>query len=115
MTDLDARLGRILSIGTLAGVLALAAGVILMMADGISPLDGTFPPLDLTELLPDLVALEPTAWLWLGLIMVIATPLLRVIAAMAGFRARGESAMVGISVAILVVVGVGVMVGVSGG
>lgn len=115
MTDLDVRLGRILTVGTLVGVLALATGVVLMMASGISPLEGSFAPLDLAELLPGLIALEPTAWLWLGLIVVIATPLLRVVAAMAGFSARGESAMVGVSAAILVVVAVGVLVGVSGG
>lgn len=115
MTDLDVRLGRILTVGTVGGVVALAVGVVLMMANGISPIDASFPPLDVAGLLPGLIALEPTAWLWLGLVVVVATPIMRVVAALAGFAGRGETAMVGVSVAILVVVGVGVLVGVSGG
>lgn len=114
MIDLDVRLGRILSVGTLAGASALAIGVALMMASGISPLDATYPALDPGGLLGGLVAFEPAAWLWLGIVVVVATPILRVVGALVGFAGGGETAMVGVALAILVVVAVGVVVGSAG-
>jgi uncharacterized membrane protein len=112
--DLDIRLGRILSAGTLTGAVALAIGVLLMMVNGISPLDATYPALDPAGLLGGLIALQPTAWIWLGVVVVIVTPILRVLAALVGFARGGETPMVGVALAILVVVAIGVVVGSAG-
>jgi uncharacterized membrane protein len=113
--DLEARLGRILAIGTWVGVAALVLGVILMAGSGISPLEPTFPALEPSSLLADLASFEAAAWLWVGLVVVIATPILRVGAALIGFAGRGELDMAAVSVGILVVVVVGVLIGTGGG
>ncbi len=115
MTDLEARLGRILSVGTWIGVVALALGVLLMSASGISPLEPGFPALDPSGLLAGLVGLEAASWLWVGLIVVVATPILRVGAALVGFAGRGEHDMTAVAVGILVVVTFGVVIGTVGG
>ncbi len=115
MRDLEVRLGRILSVGTWVGVAALGVGVVLMMASGVSPLEPAFPTLDPGAVLPGILGLEASAWLWVGLVVVIATPILRVVAALLGFVARGEREMGAVSVAILVVVAIGVLIGRGGG
>ena len=60
-------IGRLLIAVTYVAVGLLVIGVVLMIADGISPLSGG-PPLDLATLGSQLLALEPAAYLWLGLL-----------------------------------------------
>ena len=74
-----------------------------MLAAGISPLAGG-PPLDLGSILADLGSLAPEAFLWLGILAVIATPISRVIVAAIGFARLGDRWMVAISLAILAVI-----------
>jgi uncharacterized membrane protein len=111
---IERSVARLLTVGTYAGVAALAVGVVLMMIEGISPLQPVYPPLDLTTLAVDLLALEPAGWLWLGIIVILATPIARVAVALAGFLTSGERAMAVVSVAILAVIGIGILVGLTG-
>jgi uncharacterized membrane protein len=104
----ERRLGRLLTTVTYVAVGLLTVGVILMLQAGISPLAGG-PPFDLAQLVPDLRALEPAGFLWLGLLAVIATPLSRVVGAAIGFARRGEPLMAVISVAILTVIAISVL------
>ena len=55
------------------------------------------------------LALEPVGLLWLGLIVVIATPIVRVIAAAVAYARGGERRMLGISIAILAVIAIGIV------
>jgi uncharacterized membrane protein len=103
----ERRIGRLLIVVTYVAVGLLLVGVVLMVVSGISPLAGG-PRLDPTTLVGDVVALRPAGFLWLGLIAVIATPVSRVIAAAIGFARRGEPVMALISLAILVVIAVGI-------
>ena len=105
--DFDRFIGRLLIAVTYVAVVLLSIGVALLLAAGISPLAGG-PPLDLASLRADLVALAPAAFLWLGILAVIATPLSRVIAAAVGFARQGDRWMVGVSVGILAVIAVGI-------
>ncbi len=89
-------------------------GVVLMVAAGISPLVGG-PPLDLGHLVADVAALAPSAFLWLGILAVIATPLSRVVAAAVGFARLGDRWMVGVAVAILVVIAIGIVSALAAG
>jgi len=108
----ERRLGRLLIAVTYVAVVLLAIGVILMLLAGISPLaDG--PPFDPSQLMPDLRALDPAGFLWLGLLVVIATPLSRVVGAAIGFARRGEPLMAVISVAILGVIGVSILAAIA--
>ena len=72
MTPFDRAIGRLLIAVTYVAGALLMVGVLLMVAGGISPLSGG-PPLDLAALPGDLASLQPAGFLWLGLIVVIAT------------------------------------------
>ena len=61
------------------------------------------------------MALDPAAFLWLGILAVIATPLSRVIAAAIGFARLGDRLMVGVAIGILVVIALGIATAVGAG
>ena len=100
-------IGRLLIAVTYVAVGLLTIGVLLMIANGISPLSGG-PPLDLATLASGLLALEPAAYLWLGLLAVVAAPIGRVIVAAVAYAREADWLMVGISIAILAVIAIGV-------
>lgn len=104
----DARIGRLMIAMTYVSVGLLAVGVVLMIANGISPLDGA-PTFDLSLIWADLAAGIPVGFLWLGLIVVIATPIVRVAVAAVGFAGEGQWRLVGVGVGILVVIAVGIL------
>jgi uncharacterized membrane protein len=99
--------GRLLIAFTYVSVSLLVVGVGLMIANGISPLDSA-PNLDLATLGASVRALDPAGFLWLGLMAVIAAPIGRVIVAGVSYARDGDRLMVGISIAILLVIAVGV-------
>jgi uncharacterized membrane protein len=103
----ESLLGRLLITVTYVAVGLLVVGVLLMIADAISPLSGG-PPLHLATLGSQLVALEPEAFLWLGLLTVVAAPIGRVIVAAVAYARDADWLMVGISLGILAVIAVGV-------
>lgn len=109
--SLELALGHLLQLGTYASVALIAAGVILLLASGGSPLAGG-PPFDLAAIPGDLAALRPAGFLWLGIAGVLATPGLRVARALLGFARRREDRLVAASAGVLAVIAVGVMVGV---
>jgi uncharacterized membrane protein len=104
----ERRLGRLLIVVTWVAVVLLAIGTVLLLVAGISPL-AAGPPFDPSQLVPDLRALEPAGFLWLGILVVIATPLSRVAGAAVGFIKRGEPLMAMISLAILCVIAISIL------
>jgi uncharacterized membrane protein len=107
---LESALARVLQAGTYLAIALIATGVILLIVGGGSPLDPG-PPLRLETLLADLGALKPAAFLWLGVLTVVATPGLRVAGALIGFWRGGERTMALVALLILIVVGIGVVAG----
>ena len=103
----ESLIGRLLITVTYAAVGLLVVGVVLMLVDGISPLSGG-PGLDLATLGSQLLSLEPAAFLWLGLLAVVAAPIGRVMVASVAYARESDWLMVGISVAILAVIAIGV-------
>ena len=99
--------GRLLIGITYTSVGFLVIGVGLMVVDGISPLSGG-PSLDLTTLDTQIAAREPAAFLWLGLLTVIAAPIGRVIVAGVAYARDADWLMVVISVSILLIIAIGV-------
>ena len=110
----ERRVGRQLVGATYVAVALLLAGVVLMALGGISPLDDapTFAP---GAIVHDILTLQPTGFLWLGLAVVVATPISRVIVALVSYARTGDRLMVAVSVGILVVITVGVVTAVAGG
>jgi uncharacterized membrane protein len=103
------RIGRLLIAMTYASVAILVVGVGLMVAAGISPLAGG-PAFDASQLLAEIGSLTPAGFLWLGLVVVIATPIARVIGAALSFGLTGQWVMVGVAIAILVVIATGIAI-----
>ncbi len=106
----DGWIARVLRAGTLVSIGLLAVGVALLAIAGGSPLDRTLPALDPGRIPADLVALRPEGFLWLGLLATLATPLLRVAAAVVGFLGAGERRMAWLGFAVLVVIAFAVLV-----
>ena len=102
-------IGRLLSAMTYVAVALLIVGVVLMAAAGISPLAGG-PAFDPAAIPAELLAGTPAGFLWLGLLAVIATPIVRVIGAAVAYGSTAQWPMVAVSVAILVVITLGVAV-----
>ena len=109
---IDLTVARLLTVGTYLSVALLAGGVLLMAAVGRSPLDPPAHDFDPGALLGDVLAGRPDGLLWLGLVILLATPSARVAASVLGYMRNGERAMIGVGLAILAVVAGGVVVGV---
>jgi uncharacterized membrane protein len=105
---LERSIARLLTVGTYTSIALLAIGFVLMLASGISPLEGA-PPFDARAIPADILALRPTGFLWLGLIVVVATPAARVAASLVGYLRSGERRMAVIAVAILAVIALSVI------
>lgn len=112
--EFDRFIGRLLIVVTYIAVGLLSVGVALLLAAGVSPLAGG-PPLDPGRLLADIGGLAPAAFLWLGILAVIATPLSRVVAAAIGFARLGDRWMVGVALAILAVIALGILSALAAG
>lgn len=106
--EFDRSIGRLLIIVTYVAVALLAVGVVVLLAAGISPLAGG-PPFDPGRLVRDLVSGAPAAFLWLGILAVIATPISRVVAAAIGFGWLRDRWMVAVALGILAVIALGIV------
>jgi uncharacterized membrane protein len=107
------RIGRLMIAMTYTSVVVLVVGVALMVAAGISPLSGG-PAFDASQLLAELTAVSPVGFLWLGLVIVIATPIVRVIGAAISYGLADQWSMVAIALGILVVIVAGVAIAATG-
>jgi uncharacterized membrane protein len=106
--DLDRSIARLLTVGTYASVILLGVGTLLLLVAGINPLAGT-PPFDPAAVADDVINARAAGFIWLGLIVVIATPAARVIASLIGYLRRGERTMAIVSVLILAVIATSVI------
>jgi uncharacterized membrane protein len=101
---LERTIGRILQWGIGASIALLVVGVALMAVAGVDPLGPPPPLFDPSALVHGLVTLQPEAYLWLGIIVTIATPSLRVLASLVGYERAGDRRMAFVSVGILAVI-----------
>jgi uncharacterized membrane protein len=104
----DSTVGRLMIAMTYVAVVLLAIGVILMIVNGISPLVGG-PAFEAGVVLEELRAGVPTGFIWLGLVVVIATPIVRVAVSSVGFAREGQWRMVGVGLGILAIIAVGIL------
>jgi len=113
--NLDRAIARLLVAATLTSVGILAIGVILLIARGTSPLDLSFERLDVARIPADLAGLRAEGFLWLGLMVIVATPAARVGVSLVGYARGGERSMALISAAILTIIGASILLSSSGG
>lgn len=104
------RIARLLLLGAVAGIALVGVGVVLMAVNGIDPLATTFPGFEAGRVLPDLIALRPEGFLWTGILVVIGTPIARVLGELVTYALRGDRVMAAASGAIMVVVAASVLV-----
>jgi uncharacterized membrane protein len=90
---IEGRIARLLALGTYASVVALVGGTLAWLVDS----NGT-------------VGAGGTTALAIGLVIVILTPVARVVAAALGFATRGERELAAISLGVLAVLGLTVVV-----
>lgn len=110
---LERRIGQMMVAWTYVAIALLLIGVVLMIAAGISPFDAS-PAFEPGAIVAGLFALEPAAFLSLGLIVCIAIPISRVIAAAVGYVRVRDWLMLAISIAILVVIALAIALAVVG-
>ena len=108
--DLDRTIGRLLTIGTNLAVLLLATGCVLLFAYRLDPVAGG-PPLEPGLIVDDVLHLRPAGFMWLGLLALLATPVVRVAVALGGFVSRRERTMSVVAALILVVIALSVVLG----
>jgi uncharacterized membrane protein len=103
---------RLIRVVLLAGmsvsVSLMAAGLVLTVARGVGLPRDVVPVADLA---PALVALDPAAYLSLGLIVLVATPFVRVAGSLVAFAREGDGRFVAVSAVVLVAMGVSVALG----
>lgn len=103
----ERRIGRLLIAITYVSVGLLTIGVGLLLWTGISPVSGG-PGLDLSAIASELVALDPAGFLWLGLLVVVAAPISRVVIAAVVYLRADDWPMVAVSVGILAIIAIGI-------
>ena len=109
---IERTVARLLIVGTYVSLALLVVGVLLMAIAGRSPLDPPAHDFDPALLVGDILAGRPDGVLWIGLVVLLATPSARVAASIVGYVRSGERAMAWVGLAILAVVGCGVVIGV---
>jgi uncharacterized membrane protein len=107
--DVENVIARVLLGGAVAGIVLLAIGVVLMALYGISPVSETFPAFDPRTLLADLAAFRPEGFLWAGIVILIATPIARVIGELVTYMVRGDRILALVALAILGVIALSVL------
>ena len=110
--SLDLTVARLLTVGTYLSVALLVVGVVLLVAGGGSPLDAPLHGFSPGALVGDILAGRPDGFLWLGLVVLLATPSARVATSLVGYLRSGDRAMAVVGLAILAVVAGGVVIGV---
>jgi uncharacterized membrane protein len=97
---------RVLLAGVSTAAFLIAAGFVAALAIGWQgsllgePLS-TAPLTDFSQMLPGLAALRPVAITQLGLVVLLATPILRVATSVVGFALEGDRLYTAITLAVL--------------
>jgi uncharacterized membrane protein len=111
MTRLNVTISRVLVIGLLAAVTLLLVGVVRTIArPGLAPVHET----SVQDIPRAVAALEPAGFFDLGLLLLLATPIARVVALLLGFVRRKMWLFSGFSVIVLAALAVSAFFGLRG-
>jgi uncharacterized membrane protein len=111
--DVEAVIARLLLVGTVTGIILLGIGVALMALGGISPEAGTFPAFAPGTVVADLVALRPEGFLWAGIVILVATPIARVVGELVTYLVRGDRVLALVALGILGVIALSVVAAIT--
>lgn len=119
--DFNAVVSNILRFGVLVSTALIAAGLLLLSVEGAGQsLQGSIaqivlsgygrPQLNLVTVFEGVAAAEPLSLIQLGLILLLSTPIARVVASIAMFAAEGDGLYVAFTVFVLAVLLLGIFV-----
>jgi uncharacterized membrane protein len=108
MDSIERTVNRILTVGIVLTVALLAAGLVLSIAGGKGLPTRVVPLADLPSLVADL---DPAAYLSLGLIVLVATPFVRVAGSIVAFARERDGRFVLVTAVVLAVMCLSVVLG----
>ena len=107
-------ISRVLQIGVILSSMIIGAGMFLSFLHPISQQIDTFFPLTFAQIVAGLLVLQPEAVIFLGLIMLIATPVIRVAISIIAFAFEHDRTFVMISSIVLMILFVSFLIGKGG-
>ncbi len=105
-----AAVARLYDVGARAAFVLLLLGVVLMLLTGVDPRPGPTSPPALGEWLPDLVRLQPDAFIWAGIGLTAIVPAATVLVAALGFARSGNRRPALTALAVLLLLGLTIVV-----
>jgi len=108
MDPVERTVSRVLIVGITLSVALMAIGIVLGAVGGDGLPSGVVPLADMPSLLLDL---DAGAYLSLGLIVLIATPFVRVAGSLVAFALQGDRRYVAVTAVVLTVMCVSVLLG----
>ena len=108
MDPVERTVSRILIAGIALSVALMAIGIVLGAVGGDGLPSGVVPLADMPSLLLDL---DAGAYVSLGLIVLVATPFVRVAGSLVAFAVQGDRRYVGVTAVVLTVMCVSVLLG----
>jgi uncharacterized membrane protein len=107
-------ISRVLQAGVILSSVVIGSGVILSFLHPNSQQINTQLPSNLIQMMSGLLILQPQAVIFLGLLILIATPVIRVAISIIAFAVEHDSAFVVISCIVMMILLVSFMLGKGG-
>jgi len=111
MSRLSRTISRVLLVGLLVSVVLLLLGVLLTL---VRPEVALSREASLKDMMRSITALEPTGFFELGLLVLLATPIARVVALLVSFARRRAWLFVSFTAIVLVALTLSVIIGLPG-
>lgn len=109
LAQMELIIGKIMRAGVLAALAAMIIGMLLLLVHPVS--DPTDFPTRLGTLLVAVGHLEPMGWMMLGLLLLIFTPVLRVIVSIVAFAKIHDHLYTTITILVLVILALAIAYG----
>jgi uncharacterized membrane protein len=100
----DRAIAVVLRYGALVSTLIMAGGIALAVIRGSLGMSSAYPRIHPRDLFPHLLRLEPVAVIEFGVLLLLFTPIARIVVAVIGFAAERDLKYVLISLGVLAVV-----------
>jgi uncharacterized membrane protein len=105
---LNRRVARVLFVGAVASTALVVVGLVLLLANPSEQVALTLP---LDKLPSAIEARQPAAYVTLGILVMIVTPIARVVVLVEGFLARGDRVFVLVGVVVLTILLLSMLLG----
>lgn len=113
MEQIENTIGKILRYGVLLSSLVMIIGLILYIIMGATGYSETFHYRSINELFNGIISLKPYAIMMLGLLMLILTPVLRVVVSIYSFYKEHDYLYVYITALVLIILIISFIIGVE--